>query len=70
MPGTDAVWSSIERARTGSERLRLAAELSDAARALAAAGIRERHPDWSDREVLLELVRYAFLTQEGRPAPC
>lgn len=38
-------------------RLRMAFELSDNARAVTEAGIRQRHPDWDDRRVRLALIR-------------
>ncbi|MET0397592.1 MAG: hypothetical protein ABW277_12255 [Longimicrobiaceae bacterium] len=45
---------------TGDERLRLAVEMSVAARELTLARLRAQHPDWSDRELKRELLRYAF----------
>lgn len=32
-------------------------------RAFALAGLRQRHPDWSDWELKRELLRYAFGSQ-------
>jgi hypothetical protein len=44
--------------RIGPEgRLRMAMELSDNARAITEAGIRQSHPDWGERRVRLELIR-------------
>lgn len=43
----------------GPTRLEMACRMSDDARAMSEAGIRHRHPEWSDREVhraLLELL--------------
>ena len=43
----------------GPTRLEMACRMSDDARAVSEAGIRHRHPEWSDREVqraLLELL--------------
>jgi hypothetical protein len=45
------VQREIFRRMTGPERLTMAFEMSDAARALTEAGIRHRHPDWTDEEV-------------------
>jgi hypothetical protein len=45
------------RSMTPAERLRLAAEMSADIRALAEAGIRRRHPDWSADESAAELAR-------------
>ena len=47
------------RRLTGTERVAMAFEMSAAARDLTEAGIRHRHPDWSDeqvRDALLELL--------------
>lgn len=44
---------------TGPERVAKAFELSEAARAFSEAGIRHRHPEWTDQQVheaLMELV--------------
>lgn len=49
----------IQRSLGGEARLRLAIEMSETARALALAGLRERHPSWTARELLHELVRLA-----------
>ncbi len=54
----------IHRRLTGSERLALALEMSAATRDLVLTRLRHQHPDWSDRELKRELLRYAFL-----PAP-
>jgi hypothetical protein len=42
------------------QKLRIAADLYAAAKALKAAGLRDRHPDWSEREIQ-EKVREIFL---------
>ncbi len=52
---------AIYRRMTRSERFALAGEMSDAVRALAAAGIRHRHPDYSDADAAnatLRLMRW------------
>ncbi len=41
---------------TPQQRIAAAAEMSDDVRALAEAGIRSRHPQYSDEEVRLTLV--------------
>ena len=43
-----------------ARRLDLAMSLSQTAIELSRGAIRERHPDWSDREVQLELVRLCY----------
>ena len=45
------------RALTPDRRARMAAELSDNVRATALAGIRERHPEYGDRQVRLAFLR-------------
>ena len=49
----------ILRGMSGADRVAMAFEMSDAARALSEAGIRHRHPDWDEGQVknaLLELL--------------
>jgi hypothetical protein len=41
----------------GPTRLRMALEMSDEARDVCLAGIRHRHPDWTDAAVRRELLR-------------
>ena len=45
------VQRAIFRRMSGSERVEMAFEMSDAARSLALAGIRHRHPDWPPQQV-------------------
>jgi hypothetical protein len=42
---------------SGAERVALAAQLSEEIRAVAMAGIRSRHPEYSEREVWYALQR-------------
>jgi CHASE2 domain-containing sensor protein len=58
----DAARVQLEAQRRLGEdgRLRMALDMSLAARALAAAGIRENHPDWDEQQVRRELLRLAF----------
>jgi hypothetical protein len=48
-----------QRTMSGEARLRLAIEMSEAARALALAGLRARHPAWTDRQLTREIARLA-----------
>jgi hypothetical protein len=41
----------------GPTRLRMALEMSEEARQVSLAGIRHRHPDWTDAAVHRELLR-------------
>lgn len=70
MPLTDtssaaqAVQEKILQAMSGEQRLLLAFEMSEFARELTKAGIRHEHPEWSEPQVIRELIRLALL-----PAP-
>lgn len=59
-PAAQAVQDEIHRRMSGEERLKLAMDMSDMARAFALARLRAEHPDWTDRELKRELLRYAF----------
>jgi hypothetical protein len=63
-PSAQALQLQIQRAMSGEQRLLLALEMSLFARALAKAGIRQEHSEWSEMQVARELLRRAFL-----PAP-
>lgn len=58
-----AVQLTIQRAMSGEQRPLLAFEMSLFARELAAAGIRQEHPQWSQAQVASELLRLAFLPE-------
>lgn len=62
MPDThaDRLQRDIRRRMSGAERLHLACEMSDLARDLCRARIRQQHPDWTREQVTRELVRSAF----------
>lgn len=54
MDTTVAAWAiqrAIFRGMTGAERVAMAIEMSETARALTEAGMRHRHPEWSDEQV-------------------
>jgi Rv0078B-related antitoxin len=48
---------SIYRAMTDEQRLRIAMEMSDCVKEIQKAGIRSLHPDWSEQQVIRELLR-------------
>jgi len=52
----DAV-AEILRAKTPAERIALALEAGETARAMLIAQIRARHPDWADAQVQAEVAR-------------
>ena len=60
-PEAAEIQLEIFRRMTGEQRLRLALEMSDFARAASLARIRAEHPDWSEWEVKRELLRITFL---------
>ena len=51
----------ILRGLTSGQRLQIALEMTDLAREFARAGIRARHPAWSEQQINRELLRIAFL---------
>jgi hypothetical protein len=53
------MWKQIEiyRGMTGQQRLQIAFDLYETARALARAGVRHQHPDWDESRVQEEVVR-------------
>ena len=58
-PEAWAVQLEILRRMTGPERVAMAFEMSEAARALSEAGIRHRHPEWNEgqvRDALMEML--------------
>jgi hypothetical protein len=56
-----AIQDNIRRRMAPALRLRLAFEMSALTKGLALAGIRTRHPAWTDAECRRELLRYVFL---------
>ena len=58
----------------GPTRLQMALRMSDDSRDVTLAGIRHRHPDWTDDDVHLELLRLLLgrelasaVAERGRP---
>jgi len=60
-PEIKAMQLQIRRSMTPGQRLRIACEISDLAHDLRKAGIKRAHPEWSERQVVIELLRLAFL---------
>lgn len=50
-------------------RLRIALELSDFTHALAVAGIRSRHPEYTDEEARRKLAEILYTAESTRPDP-
>jgi len=63
-PTAEALQNRIQAMMTGEQRLLLAYEMSMFARELSRERIRSEHPNWSEKQVALEILRLAFL-----PAP-
>jgi hypothetical protein len=53
----------VLRLKSSAERLRMACEMSDEARAISKTGVRHRHPDWTDEQIRRE-VRHLLLGAE------
>jgi hypothetical protein len=62
-PEIAAMQIAIRRKMTPEQRLLIALEISDCCRELRKAGIRRDHPDWSERQVMVELFRQMFLPE-------
>ena len=57
---TEQVQLEIFRRMSGAERSRIAMRMSIAARATTMAGIRVRHPEYSDEDVRFALFRLLY----------
>ncbi len=60
-PEIEEMQLQIRRSMTPEQRLLVALDISHCCRELRKAGIRRDHPDWSERQVLIEVFRLAFL---------
>ena len=66
MPATDttpraaALQLQLYRAAGPARRAQIAVELSEAVRSTTIAGIRRRHPEYSEREVALAFLRLVY----------
>jgi len=53
-------WSvrlAVLRRLTGAQKVEIAIDMSEFVRELALAGLRRQHPEWSEKEVQLGLMR-------------
>jgi len=57
----EAMQLEVWRRMTPEQRLLATLDISDLCRELRKAGIKRDHPDWSERQVMIELFRLAFL---------
>ena len=60
-PEIEAMQLQIRRSMTAEQRLLVALDISECCREFRKAGIRQDHPDWSERQLMIELFRLAFL---------
>jgi hypothetical protein len=71
MPTRDTSVTALQRQReafrrmTPEERVALAAEMSDEIRSITEAGIRSRHPGYTDDEVRAELAMIVLGREHG-----
>ena len=63
----EALQRKIQRRLGGPSRLRLALDMSVAARALTLARLRQRHPDYSELELKKALLRLMFAADNLPP---
>ena len=56
-----AIQEQVLRDMTEEQRLRIALEMTDLARELARARIRHEHPEWTETQIVRELLRLSFL---------
>jgi len=54
----DRIQFDIFRRMSVAEKLRRMSDLTETMRSIFESGIRERHPDYTDREVRLARIRY------------
>ncbi|HKO59347.1 MAG TPA: hypothetical protein VJ276_26000 [Thermoanaerobaculia bacterium] len=59
-PGAAVHQLKLYREAGPSRRAQIAVDLSDAVRATAMAGIRRRHPEYSEREVAAAFLRMVY----------
>ena len=60
-PEIEAMQLEIRRKMTMAQRWQVALEISDLCLALRKAGLRRDYPEWSERQIIMELFRLDFL---------
>ncbi|MCX6376337.1 MAG: hypothetical protein NTU88_09960 [Armatimonadetes bacterium] len=63
-PEALAAQTEVYRKMTPVQRLEIAFDMSLAARELSLARLRMEHPDWTEKQLQREILRYAFLPGE------
>ena len=66
-PEAAAIQALVIEQMTVARRLELAFEMSELARSLARARLREQHPDWGEPDLDRELLRLTFLPDDLPP---
>jgi hypothetical protein len=51
---------AVYRRMSGEQRVQLAMDMSEQARQITREGIAHRHPDWSPRQIHIELIRLMY----------
>jgi hypothetical protein len=59
-PRAAAIQLELYRGSTAARRAQIAADLSDAVRETTIAGIRRRHPEYSDQDVTTAFLRLVY----------
>ena len=59
-PEAEAVQMDVFRRMTPSQRLELALQMSDSMRNVTLSGLRHRHPEMTEKELLRELMRVMY----------
>lgn len=62
-PEIEALQLGILRSLSGEQRLLRGLDLTLFAQGFTSARIRQMHPDWSEKQVQLEIFRLAFLPE-------
>jgi hypothetical protein len=62
-PEIEAMQIRLFRSMSVERRLEIALQISLLSRELMRSGVRNQHPDWSDREIEHEVHRLAFFPQ-------
>jgi hypothetical protein len=63
-PAVKKLQMQMEAAMTGEQRILQAIEASLLAREFTKSGIRSAHPDWTEAQVVRELLRLQFLPRK------
>lgn len=62
-PEVEAMQLERLRSMTGEQRLLMGIDISTLSRALMKAGVKKEHPDWSEPQIMREVMRLTFFPQ-------